>query len=134
VSRQDIDVVRRAYAAFAERDAEAIAALADPEVEFLAPHTGALVREGQPYRGWEGLRRYIEDVAALWQEMQAIPQEFREIDDSIVVLGRVYARGKDGLLVDSPVGWVWRLREGKIVWGRGYESHEAALEAVAPGE
>jgi ketosteroid isomerase-like protein len=131
VSEENISIVRRAFEAFTERDADAITALADPEVEFVAPHTAALAREGQPYRGWDGLRCYMEDVARLWQEMQAIPQQFRDLDDTVVVLGRVYARGKDGLLVDSPVGWVWRLRDGKIVWGRGYESHEEALEAIS---
>ena len=133
MSDENIAVIKRAYDAFSERDADAVRLIADPEVEFFAAHTGPMARGGQPYRGQEGLRRYLEDVGRLWEEMHAIPQEFRDFDDTVVVLGRVYARGKDGLLVDSPVGWVWKLKDRKIVWGRGYESHEEALEAAGVG-
>lgn len=121
MSDENIAIVRRAFEAFSERDVKAMAVLSDPEIEFLPPHTAGLARKGRPYRGHEGLRIYIEDVARLWQEMRVIPQEFRDIDDSVIVIGRVYARGKDGLLVDSPMRWIWRLRDGKIVSGRADE-------------
>jgi ketosteroid isomerase-like protein len=122
VSEENIAVVRRAYEAFTSRDVDAMAAIADPDIEFLPPHTAGQAREGQPYRGHEGLRLYLEDVARLWGEMQVIPQEFEATDDSVIVHGRVYARGKDGLLVDSPMRWDWKLRDGKIVSGRAYEN------------
>jgi ketosteroid isomerase-like protein len=122
VSEENIAIVRRAYEAFSTRDVHAMAAVSDPEIEFLPPHTAGLARKGQPYRGHEGLRLYIEDIARLWLEMQAIPQEFKDVGDTVIVDGRVYARGQDGLLVDSPMRWVWTLRDGKIVSGRAYEN------------
>ena len=122
VSEENIAVVRRAYEAFTQRDADAMAALADPDIELLPPHTAGLARAGQPYLGHEGLRLYLEDVARLWLEMQVIPQKFRQEADSVIVDGRIYARGKDGLLVDSPMRWIWTLRDGKIVSGCAYEN------------
>jgi uncharacterized protein len=122
VSEENIAVVRRAYEAFTQRDADAMAALADPDVEWLPPHTAGLAHEGRPYHGHEGLRLYLEDVTRLWLEMQVIPQEFKDTDDTVIVDGRIYARGEDGLLVDSPMRWVWELRDGKIVSGRAYEN------------
>jgi ketosteroid isomerase-like protein len=120
VSADNIAVVRQAYEAFTARDVDAMAAISDPEIEFLPPHTAGLAHAGEPYRGYEGLRMYVEDVERLWKEMQVIPQEFKDLGDSVIVDGRVYARGNDGLLVDSPMRWVWTLRGGKVLSGRPY--------------
>jgi ketosteroid isomerase-like protein len=121
VSEENIVIVRRAYEAFTARDVDAIAAFCDPDVELLPPQTAGIAHEGRPYRGYEGLRLYVEDVARLWQEMQVIPQEFEDLGDSVIVDGRVYARGRDGMLVDSPMRWIWTLRDGKIVSGLPYK-------------
>jgi ketosteroid isomerase-like protein len=69
-------------------------------------------------------------VASIWEELEVIPHEFRETGDLVVALGRVYARGSDGLVVDAPTGWVWTVRAGKIVSGRVYTSREEALGAA----
>jgi ketosteroid isomerase-like protein len=130
VSEENIAVVRRAFAAFNERDLAATLELFDPEMEFLPQQTATLAREGRPYRGHDGVREYFEDVARLWKELDVIPQEYRDLDDTVLALGRVYARGTDGLLVDSPTGWVWRLRDGKVIACRVYPAQEDALEAV----
>jgi ketosteroid isomerase-like protein len=130
VSEENIAIVRRAYEAFKERNVDAMAVLADPDCEFLPHQTASRARRGQPYRGHQGLRQYMEDVARIWQEMEPIPQEFRDLDDAVLVLGRIYARGDDGLLVDSPSAWLWKLREGKIVSGVTWGSHEEGLEAA----
>jgi ketosteroid isomerase-like protein len=125
-------LVERAFEAFAERDVEAMIELFDPDGDFLAP-TASLAGQKTPYRGVEGLRKYFEDVGRVWQELQVVPHEFREIEDKILVLGRVYARGTNGLVVDSPAGWVWQVRDGKILSGRVYTSREEAIEAVGLG-
>lgn len=130
MSEENLAAVRRAFAAFSERDVEGMLEVVDPEVEFLPQQTATLARKGQPYRGHAGIREYFEDVASLWKELQVIPQEYRELDDTVLALGRAYGRRMDGLLVDSPAGWVWRLRDGKIVAGHVYTGREEALEAV----
>jgi ketosteroid isomerase-like protein len=122
-------LVERVFEAFTQRDVGAMVELFDPEAEFLAP-TASLAGQKTPYRGVEGLHKYFEDVAKIWEELQVIPHTYREVEDKILVLGRVYARGANGLLVDSPVGWVWEVREGKILSGRVYTSREEAIEAV----
>lgn len=130
MSEQNIDLVRRAFDAFTQRDLEAVLELVDPTIEFLAPPTAELAGQKTPYRGPDGIRKYFEDVARVWDELEVIPHEYREMGDHVVALGRVYARGADGLVVDAPAGWVWELRAGKIVSGRVYTSREQALEAV----
>jgi ketosteroid isomerase-like protein len=80
------------------------------------------------------MRQYFEDVARIWEELEVIPHEYREIDDQVVALGRVYGRGLDGLLVDSPAGWIWRVAGGKIVAGRVYTSRHETLDAAGLGK
>ena len=124
----NVEVARHLFAAFADGDVEAALAVADEDVEFL-PITANLTTGGLPYRGHEGIARYFEDVTRVWSELRAEPAEFRAAGDSVVALGRIYARG-GGMVIDRPAGWVWRLRAGKIFWGRIYANQEEALEAV----
>jgi ketosteroid isomerase-like protein len=128
-----IDLVRRAFAAFAERDLEAVLEVVGPDVEFFPP-TASIAGHDTPYRGHEGLRQYFEDVARIWEVLEVVPHEYREVGGRVVALGRVYGRGVDGLLVDSPTGWIWTVAGGKIVAGRVYTSRQDALDAAGLGK
>jgi ketosteroid isomerase-like protein len=128
VTEGNVDVARRAFEAFAERDLDAALALMHEEIEFL-PVTANLTTGGEPYRGHEGIARYLDDVGRVWKELRVYPGEFRDLGDCVVALGRIHARG-GGMIIDRPTGWVWRMRDGKIVWGRVYASQEEALKAV----
>lgn len=123
------EIVRRAFDAFSRRDLTALLVLADPEVEF-SPATARLAGRAEPYRGHEGLRTYLADVARIWQELRSEPDEFLEVDGDVVVCtGRVYAWGV-GRVIDAPAGWVWRLRDGLLIEGRVYENRREALAAA----
>jgi ketosteroid isomerase-like protein len=125
---ENADIVRKVFAAFSRRDVETLLALSDPEVVFYPP-TGRLAGRDEPYRGHEGLRTYLADVARVWQELRSEPDEYIEIDDLVLCTGRVYAWGV-GRVIDAPAGWVWRLRDGLLLEGRVYETRRAAYEAA----
>jgi ketosteroid isomerase-like protein len=129
VAEENVELVRRAFEAFTRRDLEAVLEIVDPDVEFFAP-TGSIAGRGTPYRGYEGMRQYFDDVARIWEELEVIPHEYREVNNHVVALGRVYGRGLDGLLVDSPTGWVCKIENGKIVRGEVFTSRQEALDAV----
>jgi ketosteroid isomerase-like protein len=122
------EVIKRTYAAFARRDLAALAELSDPELEFW-PATARVAGREEPYRGRDGLKDYLDDVARLWEELRIEPDDFREVDDLVVVTGRVYAWGA-GRVIDAPAGWVWRVRDARIVWGRVFDSRRQALAAA----
>jgi len=129
----NVDIVRRAFAAFEHRDAEALRAVASPDVVFET-YTGQLAGVDEPYRGHEGLVRYLTDVARVWQELRPVPDRFLEGDDGIVVAtGRVYAWG-EGRVIDAPAGWLWRVHDGLLVYGRVFDSATGALEAAGMGD
>jgi len=125
---RNADIVRRVFDAFTRRDVEALLALSDPEIVFTPP-TGRLAGRDEPYRGHEGMRTYLADVARVWHELRSEPDEYIELDDRVLCTGRVYAWGV-GRVIDAPAGWVWRVRGDLVVEGRVYETRRAAYEAV----
>jgi ketosteroid isomerase-like protein len=125
----NIDIVREAFAAFERRDVERLLALARPDMVFEAV-TGRLAAGGEPYRGHDGLRQYFADVERVWQELRPTPDAFYEREGGIVVAtGRVYAWGA-GRVVDAPAGWLWRLEDGQLAYGRVFETAAGALAAA----
>jgi ketosteroid isomerase-like protein len=129
VAPSNVEIVQQIFVAFGHRDADAVVALCAPDVVF-EPVTARVAAGGEPYRGHDGMRAYLADVARVWQELRPSPDEYRENDGGIVVAtGRVYAWGA-GRVIDSPAGWLFRLRDGRIAYGRIFETVSGALEAA----
>jgi ketosteroid isomerase-like protein len=126
----NVDLVRRLYEAFDERDLEGMMAVTSPDLEWFPPQTASMVQRAEPYRGHEGLRTYFADVDRVWQRLDIIPRDFRDLGDRVLVLGRVYGRGEGGYISDSPAGWLWRVENGAITWGHVYLSRAEALQAA----
>jgi ketosteroid isomerase-like protein len=125
----NIDIVRRVFEAFERRDVEALVALCAEDIVF-EPVTARIAAGGEPYRGHDGMRAYLADVARVWQELRPEPTAYHEGAGGVVVAtGRIYAWGV-GRVIDSPAGWVWLVRDGLIVHGRIFETARGALEAA----
>jgi ketosteroid isomerase-like protein len=131
VAGKDVKVVEAVFAAFAERDVERALELSDPEVELTAV-TSDFAGRTEPYRGHEGIREYFRDVARVWDELRLTPRDYREVGDQILVTGRVNARSS-ARVVDGTTGWIWRVRDGRVVYGRVYASAAEAERAAADG-
>lgn len=117
------------YEAFSARDLDAVVALIDPNFDFRPVATSELTNQ-TAYIGHTGMRRYFNDIARVWAELRLVPQSFRPAGEKLIVLGRVYARTVDGAIADSPTGWVWETRSGKLTRCTVYRSHAEALEAA----
>jgi ketosteroid isomerase-like protein len=126
----NVDLVRRLYGAFEVRDLDGLVALLGTEMEFFPQVTASIVERAEPYRGHEGMRRYFEDAARVWKELEIIPHEYRDLGERVLVFGRVYARGEGGYIADSPAAWLWRIENDLITWGRVFTSRADALEAA----
>lgn len=107
-------LIRRAYAAFAQRDLETLVAISDESIE-VSTVTGLLAGRTGPYRGHEGLREYMSDLSGTWKRLELRPQQFHSIDDeSTLVFGRVRAWHDKGFL-DSANAWLWTIRDDRVV-------------------
>jgi ketosteroid isomerase-like protein len=113
--------------AFNGRDVNAVLELMDPAIEFYAPLTAQAVHRVTPYNGHDGIRQYFDDVSSVWHRLEVNPREFRFRKEHVVALGTVVGE-REGEKVDAEVAWAWKLRRGKIVWGRVYQTPDEALE------
>jgi ketosteroid isomerase-like protein len=133
MSRENVEIVRQVIES-ARSDAlegriEAVLALFDPSCEYTRV-TAAV--DPQTYRGHNGIRRYISDMADSWAEWRSEVEDVFEVGpDTVVVTFRFRATGKDsGVPVEARLGGVFVLSQGKILRGQNYASRQQALEAV----
>ena len=125
---ENVQIVRELVEAFNARDLDAAFAVLHPEAE-LHPLRAQL--EGKAYVGHEGLRELLADFDQDWEYVQMDPEEFREADDKVLVLGRLRARARaSGMDLDVPMGFVWTLREGEVVHGRTFSDQAEAVRAA----
>ena len=120
------DLAGQIFKAFNRRDIEAGLELVTEDVEFVAP-TAEIANQGEPYLGHAGMRKYYDDVARVWLELVVTPSEIRELDEAVLVLGRVYGRGEGGYIQDSPAQWVMWFRGDKVRSIRVFTNRTAAF-------
>jgi ketosteroid isomerase-like protein len=123
-------VVQRFLRAFIRRDGDAVAELVTDDIAFEPLSTEAAARG--IYRGREGLRSYLRDLGETWRQFDLTVDTVEEVAGHVLVTGRVYARARaSSLVADDPIAFVWRVREGRVVWGKAFTSEVAAREAIA---
>ncbi|HEX6461090.1 MAG TPA: nuclear transport factor 2 family protein [Thermoleophilaceae bacterium] len=127
----NVAIVKRVFEAFAERDAEAMIELADPDILFEPAPTFA--RPHRSYVGHSGLRQYFADVSDTWDRLEVSIQEYRHAGNYVLAFGRIYAAG-GGSVADDPASFVWRLENGKVVWGKVFRRRGEALDVVGLAE
>ena len=129
MSQENVEIVRRAYEHANTRDVDGFLSYLDPEFELKsAVVSGA---EGGVYRGERGIRQWLADMDESFEELINEPVEFRDLDDRVLVFGRIRARGREsGLDLDSPTGWVFTVRDRKLLKAEGFLNRAEALEAA----
>jgi ketosteroid isomerase-like protein len=119
-------LIERLFSAFNRRDADAIVALCAEDMEFLAV-TGEEVGRQAPYRGREGLREYLADVAQVWEELLITPSTVESRAGSLLVCGRVYLRSRELGIRDMPAAWIWRVKDGLLDRGEVFADPARAI-------
>lgn len=123
-------MVDRLFEAFNRRDAGAIAALCDDELEFFAVTAEKAGRDA-PYAGPAGLQEYLADVGKVWEELLVTAIEIERRESRLLVRGRVYLRGRKLGIRDMPAAWVWDVRDGRFTRGEVFaDPDDAALRFV----
>jgi ketosteroid isomerase-like protein len=128
VSQTNVDIAKRAIAAFNASDDAAFAALTTADFEW-SPSMSPV--DGEVFVGREGIARYFAGLRSAWEHFHVMPETFRVGSDLVLVLGRLEGCGRgSGATVHSPLGMAFDVREGLIARIRGYLDHDDALEAV----
>jgi ketosteroid isomerase-like protein len=119
------DLVRRGYAALAERDFDTLSELAVPDFEMDLTDR---VLNPATYRGEEGLRQFLAEIDELWESMDMKIERLLERDDEVLALLAVDIKGRgSGLTLKDRIAQCWTVRDGKLVHMKVYADQEAAL-------
>jgi ketosteroid isomerase-like protein len=108
---------------------EATAALVDPEAVYedmiLPDHAG------EAYRGVDAWVRAAEGWLEPCAWMVVDLEQIVDADDCVVALHRAHMKMRHtGLEFEMPVGYIYTLKDGRIVHSRAFADHGEALAAV----
>ena len=77
------------------------------------------------------VEKFAADIRENWEELQALPEEFRDLGDRVLVLGRLKGRGKgSGAPVDMPYAGILDFRGERIWRHRVYIDRAEGLRAA----
>lgn len=109
--RDNVEVVKHVYAAYARRDVAAALALHAPAAQIDQSRE---VPWGDHYEGEAGVREFFARLGRAVDSTLAL-ERFIDAGDHVVALGR--SRGTEkahGRRFDVPIAHVWHIRDGKV--------------------
>ena len=133
-SKASVELLRRFYEFFNQRDLDAVLELCAPEVEvYKDPEVVEMVSAFTP-RGQERVAQYLRGWLESWDAYLARPQQFLESGEEVVALVQLRARGKGSQFdIEEDMADVFSVRKGKIVRLRLYVHPDAALKSIGQG-
>jgi ketosteroid isomerase-like protein len=133
MSSQDIEILRRGYGAFSERDMSFVLSFVRPDVE-LEVYTERPDIADTLYRGHEGFLRNLAELTEVFDDFRMEPEELTEGGGRIFVVVRVRGRGRSsGVSIDQRLFHVWTFRDGKVTRLEIHSDRAKALEAAGIG-
>jgi ketosteroid isomerase-like protein len=125
VSRQNVDVVRRIYEAFAAHRFPAEHLAEDFAWETQPEQPGA-----DTHRGHAAVRAYFREWVGGWHDAKSEVERVFDRDDRVIVLvhGR-YRLSETGLPVEQDYGHIWTMRGAKAIHAKPVSRAEALTAA-----
>ena len=111
MSRENVELARRAYAAFQAGDFDEWVSYFDPEVEF-----SQTAMEGS-FRGHEGLREWAAGLTAAFPNWKPSIVETRDLDERVLIHAAGSGEGAgSGVGVEVDFWQAVEFRDGRMVW------------------
>jgi ketosteroid isomerase-like protein len=134
MSQENVEIVRRFYECWTNRDFDGVMECSDPDVLFdwsesRSPYTGV-------YAGHEGLMEFRTELEEAFDDFSVEAVDVIELDsERLVTVTAVRGRGREsGIHLEAGGAMLWRLRDGRILSGKLFQNKSAALEAVGLSE
>ena len=115
------------------RQFQVLADIVHPEIEVRSVLAGV---DGSVYRGVDGLRSWVTDLNAVWQDFTVEILRFQEVTgDRALCIYRVRGKGTgSGVPLQATIGCVVVWRDGKPWRYSAYADPREALEAAGLSE
>jgi ketosteroid isomerase-like protein len=73
----------------------------------------------------------LSDLSEAFEYLRPLPGDLLGLGEVVVGVGRVQYRGRtSGVETESPAGWMFKFRHGKVLRFRAFRDPEQALEAL----
>jgi ketosteroid isomerase-like protein len=136
MSQENVENVRREFAAFAARDWTALADVWHPEIEY---ETLATDPDSGTFRGVARISKLFDALAAPFSEFRVRADEILELGaDRVLVVERASGRGLKGSEAEVWIEQVWfrlvTFKDARIWRVKEFATREEALEAAALAE
>jgi ketosteroid isomerase-like protein len=126
MSEENVEIVRRAYAAFERGDVYAVLNDADPDLI-----TYRADPEARTWHGPDGFLQALADWTEGFDEFSATAEEFIDAGDSVIVRVHQTARGQtSGVPVEADFWFLHTLGNAKVTRVDIFASKAPALEAA----
>jgi uncharacterized protein len=133
MSQENVERLRAALEAYNREGPEAIIALLDPDVEWIADRSdmGRVA-----YRGRDGVRKSFAELYEGFDKLGFEVDRLIEAGDQVVALGLMTARGRTtGVEAQIPLAVVFTAgQDGQLIRYESFRSKQEALEAVGLAE
>jgi ketosteroid isomerase-like protein len=128
MSQENVALVRGLYAAFKAGDVPGVVGRMSPEIVWNEAENFPYA-DGNPYLGPEAiLTGVFARLGSEWDGFAAIPDEFVDGGDTVVVFGRYHGAYKaTGRVLDAQLVHVWRIEDGKAV---AFQQYTDTLQAA----
>jgi len=127
VSQENVEVFRRAIAAYEAGDWTTLREITHPDVT-LRPAEGFV--ESGPFLGREAVIRWRQETSKVWPDAMPEPlSDFIDIGNRVAVRVRLRGTGR-GPEMNLEYSEVWTFRDGKVIAVEMFFDHAEALKAV----
>jgi ketosteroid isomerase-like protein len=132
MAEENIEILRRGYAALAEGGVEEMLELTDPEFELVTP--SSLASEPGIFRGHDGVRAWFASFDGAMEGVRLEARTLEGFGDNVLVETVLHARGRaTGIETEQVAFLVWTVRDGLVVRGEAFAEREDALAAARSG-
>lgn len=123
------ELIRKFYDAFKNKDMKVIDQICDEKIEWNT-------LKGMPHGGkYIGLKAifgdYFPKMLSNFNEFHAIPQEYLESKDHVVVIGRYQGVSKAEKKFDVPFSHIYEIKNNKILKFRQFTDTKTLQESLS---
>lgn len=124
----NVDLVKNFYNHFKTQDKQSYLRLCDDDIEWTVMKN---VPNGGTYIGKQDVfEEYFPKLFSNFKEFHAIPEEFLDAGQRVVVLGKYQGIGKTGKKFQSPFAHIYTIKNGKISKFKQYTDTTAIQNAL----
>ncbi len=125
MSQENVDLISAGFDAVNRHDFDFLRSILAPDFRYESPRTG------RTYVGSDAIRDVFLEMDEVISDYQHKVEEVIDAGERVLSLVRVEGVGRaSGVPTGQQLGIVWTFRDGQLVHGKAYLSHDEALEAM----